>query len=150
MPILPENKHLYPSNWKIEIVPRILKRDNYMCKKCKLHHHAVGYRDDTGKFNRCGGNLLVDQIGYGLDPNNGEIISYKRAKEWADWETQNDELGNKYIVIVLTVAHLDHNPANCDDKNLAALCQKCHNSYDAPHRAITRKRNKYSGMNKLF
>ena len=36
--------------------------------------------------------------------------------------------------VVLTVAHLDHQPENCADDNLAALCQKCHNRYDAPHR----------------
>jgi hypothetical protein len=27
---------------------------------------------------------------------------------------------------VLTVHHLDGNPANCADWNLAALCQRCH------------------------
>jgi len=36
--------------------------------------------------------------------------------------------------VVLTVAHLDHTPENCDPDNLKAWCQKCHNSYDAPHR----------------
>lgn len=32
--------------------------------------------------------------------------------------------------VVLTVAHLDHNPQNCDRDNLRALCQKCHLAYD--------------------
>ena len=41
--------------------------------------------------------------------------------------------------VVLTVAHLDHDPANNVDDNLAALCQKCHNSYDADKRASSRK-----------
>jgi 5-methylcytosine-specific restriction endonuclease McrA len=27
---------------------------------------------------------------------------------------------------VLTVDHLDHNPENCSDENLIALCQRCH------------------------
>jgi 5-methylcytosine-specific restriction endonuclease McrA len=36
--------------------------------------------------------------------------------------------------VVLTVAHLDHCPENCTDDNLAALCQKCHNTYDMPMR----------------
>jgi 5-methylcytosine-specific restriction endonuclease McrA len=44
-------------------------------------------------------------------------------------------------VVVLTIAHLDDpNPMNCDANNLAALCQKCHNSYDAPMRAQNRKK----------
>lgn len=42
------------------------------------------------------------------------------------------------VKVVLTIAHLDHTPENCDPSNLRALCQKCHNSYDAKHRAETR------------
>ena len=42
------------------------------------------------------------------------------------------------VWVVLTIAHLDHNPENCDPKNLRALCQRCHNRYDAKHRAATR------------
>lgn len=42
-------------------------------------------------------------------------------------------------VVVLTIAHLDHTPENCDPENLRAWCQKCHNSYDAPHRLQTRR-----------
>lgn len=33
--------------------------------------------------------------------------------------------------VVLTTAHLNHNPADCRDENLAAMCQKCHLTYDA-------------------
>jgi hypothetical protein len=40
--------------------------------------------------------------------------------------------------VVLTVAHLDHCPENCEDKNLKAMCQKCHNNYDKEHRKETR------------
>lgn len=39
------------------------------------------------------------------------------------------------IKVVLTIAHLDHTPENCDPSNLRALCQRCHNRYDAKHRA---------------
>jgi hypothetical protein len=35
--------------------------------------------------------------------------------------------------IVLTVAHLDHQPENCVDENLKAMCQRCHLRYDAAH-----------------
>lgn len=44
--------------------------------------------------------------------------------------------------VVLTIAHLDHTPENCDPSNLRALCQKCHNRYDAKHRAETRAQTK--------
>jgi hypothetical protein len=52
-------------------------------------------------------------------------------------------------VVVLTVAHLDHQPENCDERNLRALCQRCHNRYDQPHRqrnaATTRRAGKQNG-----
>lgn len=37
-------------------------------------------------------------------------------------------------VVVLTVAHLDHQPENCASENLKAWCQRCHNVYDMPMR----------------
>lgn len=57
------------------------------------------------------------------------------------------ETGSK---VVLTVAHLDHTPENCDgirkgdpaplarNSNLRAWCQRCHLNYDALHHAQTR------------
>lgn len=41
--------------------------------------------------------------------------------------------------VVLTIAHLDHTPENCDPANLRAWCQRCHNAYDAAMRAAGRK-----------
>jgi 5-methylcytosine-specific restriction endonuclease McrA len=50
----------------------------------------------------------------------------------------------------LTIARLDHTPENCARDNLRALCQKCHNTYDAKHRAQTRKRHSAVGQYDLF
>lgn len=36
-------------------------------------------------------------------------------------------------IVVLTVAHLDHQPENSAPGNLAALCQRCHLIHDGPH-----------------
>ena len=48
--------------------------------------------------------------------------------------------------VILTVAHLDHNPSNCDEGNLRAYCQRCHLNYDKHHHAKnaaeTRRRKK--------
>ncbi len=65
----------------------------------------------------------------------------------------NAEQGKRHpitgAIVVLTVAHLDHQPENCDDANLRALCQRCHNRYDRPHRsknaAHTRREKKHNG-----
>ena len=40
--------------------------------------------------------------------------------------------------VVLTVMHLDHDPANCAEGNLLAACQLHHNAYDREHRNGTR------------
>lgn len=39
--------------------------------------------------------------------------------------------------VVLTTAHLDHTPENCDPANLRAMCQGCHLHYDREHHAET-------------
>ena len=48
--------------------------------------------------------------------------------------------------VVLTVAHMDHMPENSHLDNLLHLCQRCHNRYDASHRAGTRKRRRRRTM----
>lgn len=35
--------------------------------------------------------------------------------------------------VVLTVAHLNHDPSDCRDENLKAMCQRCHLRYDVEH-----------------
>lgn len=44
--------------------------------------------------------------------------------------------------VVLTTAHLDHQPENCDPANLRAMCQGCHLHYDKDHHRQTRARRK--------
>lgn len=54
--------------------------------------------------------------------------------------------------VILTVAHLDHNPWNCDESNLRAWCQRCHLTYDgklhAQNAAATRRAGR--AMGELF
>ena len=123
MPIKKENKKLYPKNWK-EIREQILSRANNKCEFCGVKNHSVGYRDENGDF--------IESIGM---------------------QQEADELdGKKLFGIVLTIAHLDHNPQNNNLDNLRALCQKCHNNYDIEHRKQTRKQTlaQQKGQMKLF
>ena len=53
------------------------------------------------------------------------------------------------IRVVLTVAHLDHQPENCDESNLKAMCQKCHNNYDKAHRKETIHKSRTVGQMSL-
>ena len=51
--------------------------------------------------------------------------------------------------VILAAAHLDHNPANNSANNLAALCQCCHNRYDAPKRHSNRKHRAHAAAGQL-
>lgn len=58
----------------------------------------------------------------------------------AGWRCEwcNAEHGEPHPItgskVVLTVAHLDHQPENCAPTNLVGLCQRCHNGHDAKAR----------------
>lgn len=41
--------------------------------------------------------------------------------------------------VVLTTAHLNHDPSDCRDENLLAMCQACHLAYDSDLHAATRR-----------
>ena len=88
---------------------------------------------------------------------NGNIDLTKILRDCPEgWEFYSSNVGNvrfvglkledpDYPIIVRVegrrIAHLDHTPENCSDDNLKALCQRCHNRYDAEHRKQTRKGN---------
>ena len=81
-------------------------------------------------------------------------IRHERAGNRCEWcDAENGEphpiTGSK---VVLTVAHLDHTPENCADDNLAALCQRCHNGYDAKERArgIAARKRSQMAIGDLF
>lgn len=42
-------------------------------------------------------------------------------------------------MVILTIAHLNHKTWDSRRVNLKAMCQRCHNRYDRPHRNETRR-----------
>lgn len=149
MPIKPENKCRYPDNWK-EISENIrFNRANNKCEVCGLPNYAVGHRNEDGNFVPIAGSIVADLAGQGLSYPSLNPLTFMESKEIADAETFSCVYGFKYIVIVLTVAHLDHNPENCNYSNLMAMCQKCHNSYDRSHRDRTRRKSKMVGQTEI-
>lgn len=82
-------------------------------------------------------------------PKDWKAISLSIRQDRAQWRCEqmdaNGELGRCTAMqgephpitggrVVLTVAHLDHQPENCAPDNLRAMCQRCHNLYDLPMR----------------
>lgn len=70
------------------------------------------------------------------------FVRFYRAKNRCEWcGAKNYEphpvTGSK---VILTVAHVhDHRPEAASLLNLAALCQRCHNAFDAPMRRRNRE-----------
>src|SRR5215831_16998036 len=101
MPIRAENVARYPKNWP-EISGRTKNRARWKCEACGVAHGAIGGRRPNGTF--------VPAVPIGT----GGLRS-----EWPAPRTLArcvDGFAYRIIRIVLTVAHLDHQPENCSDE----------------------------------
>lgn len=136
----------YPSNWS-EIRKRILERDNHCCKVCGINNYAVVRWDKENKtWERARGNIHIDRYGDG-------DVSYQEARELVKhWNENHDKDDAGWVVIVLTIMHLDHDTTNNIDKNLATGCQRCHNNYDRKYRSANARKTlqKKKGLQSLF
>lgn len=108
MPIRPENRHRYPTDWK-EISLRI--RTIRAAGRCECHGEC------------------------GRGTHEGRCPNLNGGRAYGT--------GSK---VVLTTAHLDHTPENCDPANLRAFCQGCHLHYDRAHHAETAARTRRTAM----
>lgn len=127
MPIKPENRGRYPVNWK-EIRAEILKRAGDCCEQCKAPNRlmiARGEGPDAGTY------ITEDAEVY--DDADGTHRGYARMSDYTY---------DRWIRVVLTIAHLDHTPENCAPENLRAWCQRCHLRYDAKHHAENARRTR--------
>jgi len=123
MPIRPENRGRYPVAWPA-IRLRILARSGEV-------------RDDSGAIlqeARCEGCGVVNHAWIIRD---GDHYEYTFPEE------------EGAVRIILTIAHLDHVPEHCEDANLRAWCQRCHNGYDAPSRAAGKRKRAEAGQGLL-
>lgn len=128
MPILPENRRLYPSDWPA-ISREVRQQAGNKCQRCRAPNGqpiARGSGPDAGTY-----MLMRGQV---FDDTTGEYYGRARGSEYS---------ANRMVKVVLTVAHLDHDPRNNGEPgnrpNLRALCQQCHNRHDAKDRAKTRR-----------
>ncbi len=144
MPIKPENRHRYPADW-LAIRGRILERAHWRCEHpgCTARQYAVGHwvrhGDGPWTWRPLGGNRpattaqdrLFHRAGYGFHPG-GRPWTFKQARTLVDTFFLEVN-GIRPTIIVLTIAHLDHQPENCADDNLRAWCQRHHLAHDHDH-----------------
>lgn len=128
---MPFDRTCYPANW-LEIRARTLARDGHRCTQCGVKNYSVGYRE------------------------RGEFVCYsERAASFAEAKAIRDDLdcqeerAHKVLIIVLAIAHLNHDPMDCREENLAARCQLHHLQLDrylhSTHARATWQRKQIAG-----
>lgn len=110
-PIRPEQRALYPPDWPA--ITRRIKEDR-AGGRCECLGECGSPRHVTSDPTMCGTPV-------------GRCLAFNGEP--------HPSTGSR---VVLTTAHRDHDPANCRDENLAAMCQSCHLHYDKEHHAETR------------
>lgn len=123
---MPINYKLYHPKWSL--ISRLIRfvRAKNCCEKCGVGNYLV-----TRK-NKIDGSF---EIRHYHGSNN-----YKSAKELCNHTNTCEEDGEgKWVVVVLTVAHIDHDKTNNKFSNLAALCQRCHLKHDIKQHTANRK-----------
>lgn len=119
MPIRAENKALYPKEWPV-IAARVRAKAGNVCEYCGVPNYELGGRVHGGGWRRA---MLVERL---------SRLEWPHPGDYAWCEGHPEKL--RIVRIVLTVAHLNHDPTDCREENLKALCQLCHNRHDAPMR----------------
>lgn len=94
------------------------------CEQCRVPARAAVYRGPAGLW-RLTPTGSAWHTARGIETTYVPLWSRVRA-----------------VKIVLTVAHLNHDPADNRDRNLKALCQWCHLNWDRGHHKETRSARK--------
>lgn len=136
---MPVDYKKYPANWKSEIRPAIMERAGHKCEICGVKNHDAVFR---GLWN--GKEAYQDIDGNAFWYPSGEPI--KGPDCYAMLDPLRGDENQLAIKIVLTIAHLNHDPSDNRLDNLKAMCQKCHLAYDkdlhAHNSRVTRAKKK--------
>jgi len=142
---MPINYSDYPPTWKKKIRPDIIRRAKNRCEFCLVENERHVFR---GMYN--GFEAYQTRTLEVFDANNGKRIADKVKGVGVYVKPKSGNVCEKFVRIVLTIMHLDHDITNNCYSNLAAVCQRCHNCYDAKNRAANRKAKKKLNQNELF
>lgn len=122
MPIKPENRARYPADWRA-IRDAVLLDAEFRCEHegCAARQYAVGYWH------------LIDGVHRWHEWITPAPTFSEARQAAAELFFERGDLDGKPIVIVLTVAHLNHLPEDCRRDNLRCMCQRHHLAHDAEH-----------------
>jgi len=134
MPIRPELRHLYSGpNWRA-VRTRILVRAGHRCEQCRKPDGQIVW-----VVPGCGDQYWSPR----LRPVLAQYwISCRSGLHQDTRVFPSDFSRARRLRVILTIAHLNHNPRDNRDENLKALCQWCHLNHDKDHHKRTRERRK--------
>ena len=140
MPIKPEHRWFYPIDWP-ELSRLIrFKRAKGRCERCRRPHgrdvshlgNGVWWDDDFSRW-RDGQGRVVRRL---PPPDDLQKAQPGLTGIGAPAVMQTTR-------VVLASAHLNHDPTDNRQRNLAALCQRCHMIHDAPEHCRRRILNAF-------
>jgi hypothetical protein len=136
--IMPVDYSQYPDNWFTEIRPAILERAGHKCEQCKVENYKIILR---GSWN--GKPAYQDEDGMIYDAETSERIG-------GDYVGEVDRSGkNRFIKVILTVAHICNDSMCKNLLHLLALCQRCHLRLDIGHHTKNRRANRMKKQGQL-
>ncbi len=140
MPIAPENRWLYPIDWRE--LSRLIRFDRAKgaCERCGRPHGAEVTHLGDGTWWDAGREAWRDGRGR-------RVRGLPAPEVLLAHQPHLDGLGPTRSLpvtrVVLASAHLDHDPGHNRLRNLAALCQRCHMLHDADEHRRTRWRKRF-------
>jgi hypothetical protein len=144
---MPVDYKRYHPKWSL--ISRLIRfhRAKGRCECCGVANYSVGQWREN-KWLPIHGTPEADRLGAGLG-------RYKEAAAYRDEHNLrlNDIPTAKLSVVVLTVAHLDHDITHNRFDNLQARCQLCHLSHDRrdnAERRIYGPTGRYHNQLRLF
>jgi hypothetical protein len=115
MPIRRQFRYLYPIDWKQLSALVRFERAKGRCETCgRPHGRQVQHLGD--------GRWWDEERGHWRDGRGRRLPRF----------TLPEGAGVRHTKVVLATAHLDHDPTHNPQRNLKALCQRCHMIHDRP------------------
>jgi hypothetical protein len=114
MPIRPEDRWLYPIDWRPLSQTVRFDRAGAKCEGCSRPHLRRVVHLGDGRWWDADIRCWRSDRGKRISMRAGFALASVRV-----------------TYVVLACAHLDHDPGNSASSNLKALCQRCHMIHDA-------------------
>lgn len=109
---MPMDRRLYPDNWEA-IASQVKEESGWRCEACGRPCPRPGEKK-------------------------ADFMERIRTRRLSECPVVREFL-QKPRRFMLTVAHLNHRPEDCDRSNLRALCAPCHCRYDLSQMALKKR-----------